>query len=140
MPGWLKILLIIAALFVVVIVVISIVAWHSLQAHGPELKASMEKARDEGAAYGAGKASGDCVDEALRRGDRSFTGQVRTRLFADACLKASTRPPGYCDPVPSGIVATAKWANEQCLRRNLGGDQLCVQLYTAVGDYCHPAH
>jgi hypothetical protein len=140
MPGWLKILFIIAALFVVIFVVIGIVAWHSLQAHGPELKAAVEKARDDGAAYGTGKAPADCIDEALRRGDRSFTGQIRTRMFSDACLKASTPSAGYCDTVPSGIIATAKWANEQCLRRNLGGDQLCVQVYTAVGDYCHPSH
>ena len=139
MPGWLKIILIIVAIFVVIIVVVGVVAWHSLQTHGPELKAAVEKARDEGAAYGAGKAPADCIDEALRRADRSFTGQIRTRMFADACFKASKAPAGYCDAVPSGIIATAQWANEQCERRKLVGDQVCVQVYTAVGQYCHPA-
>jgi len=140
MPAWAKIILVVAALFIVSIVVIGVVAYHSLKTHGPELTAAVKKAKDDGAAYGAGKAPADCVDEALRRADRSFTGQIRTRMFADACLKASAAPAGYCDGVPSGIIATAKWANEQCLHRSLGGDQVCVQVYTAVGDYCHPMH
>ena len=140
MPGWLKVILLIVGAFVLIIVVIGFVAYRSIQAHGPELKAAVEKAQNDGAAFGAGKQPADCIDEALRRADRTFTGTIRTRMFADACFKASTQPPGYCDQVPSRIIATAKWANAECARRKLGGDQACVQVYTAVGQYCHPPH
>ncbi len=138
MSGWLKIILILVAVFVLIIVVIGVVGYRALRTHGPELRASAEKMQKEGAEFGAGKAPADCIDEALRRADRSFTGQIRTRMFASACLKASTAPAGWCDPVPSGIIDTAKWATTECAKRKLAGDQTCTQVYTAVGDYCHP--
>jgi hypothetical protein len=137
-PGWLKVLLAIVGLFIVTIVVIGVVAYKSFSAHEPELRAAAVKMRDEGKAFGTGKRPADCVEEALRRADRSFTGQIRTRVFADACLKAAGPSPEFCAQVPSGIIATAKWANTECIRRGLTGDQTCVGVYTAVGDYCHP--
>lgn len=139
MPGWLKILLIIAGFFILVIVVLGIVAYRSFRAHEPEMRASAVKMRTEGKAYGTGKQPGDCVDEALRRTGSGFTGQVRTRIFIDACLKAANPSPEFCAKVPSGIIATARWANAECTGRHLAGDQLCVQVYTAVGEYCHPS-
>jgi hypothetical protein len=139
MPGWLKILLAIVGFFVLAIVVLGIVAYRSFRAHEPELRASAAKMQTEGKAYGAGKQPGDCVDEALRRADRGFTGQIRTRVFVDACLKAASPSPAYCANVPSGIIDTARWANAECVRRNLAGDQMCVQVHTAVGEYCHPS-
>ena len=140
MPGWLKLLLALIGAFIVVVVVLVVVAYRSFSAHEPELRASAEQLKREGAAAGAGKQPADCVEEALRRADRSFTGQIKTRVFVDACLKATTRPPGYCDAVPDGIMATAKWANAECARRRLAGDQVCVQVYTAITEYCHPSH
>ena len=140
MPGWLKVILIVVGAFVLIIFVIGFVAYRSLQARAPELKAAVEKAQRDGAAFGAGKQPADCIDEALRRPDRTFTGMIRTRMFSEACFKASTQPPGYCDQVPSGIIDTAKWANAECARRKLAGDEACVQVYTAAGQYCHPSH
>ena len=140
MPGWMRVLLIVVGVFVLVIVVLGIVGYRALKARVPELNAAVQKAHREGEAYGTGKAPADCIDEALRRADRSFTGQVRTRMFADACLKASTPPPGWCDQVPSGVVATAKWAATECNKRNLAGDQACTGVYQVVGVYCHRSH
>ena len=140
MPGWLRVLLIIAAVFVAIIVVLGIVGYRAIKAHGPELAATVEKAQREGEAYGAGKAPADCIDEALRRADHGFTGAVRTRMFTHACLKASTPPPGWCDQVPSGIVATAKWATTECRKRDRAGDQACTGVFTEASDYCHPSH
>jgi hypothetical protein len=137
MPGWLKILLAIVGFFILVVVALGIVAYRSFRAHEPELRASAAKMQSEGKAYGTGKQPADCVEESLRRADRGFTGQIRTRVFVDACLKAATPSPEFCANVPSGIIATARWANTECIRRNLAGDQMCVQVYTAVGDYCH---
>jgi len=138
MPGWLKLLLALFAGFILVVVVIGVVVYKKVSSHAPEIRAAAEQMKREGAAYGAGKQPADCIDEALRRADRSFTGQVKTRLFADACFEASTRPPGYCEQIPDGIVATATWANKECVRRNLGGDQACVQVHNALSEYCHP--
>jgi hypothetical protein len=138
MPGWLKVLLAVIALFLLTIVVIGVVVYKSIRSHAPELRASAAKMVDEGKAFGKGRPPGDCVEEALRRADRSFTGQIRTRVFADSCLKAATPSPRFCANVPSGVFDTAKWANIECVHRNLAGDQACVQVYTAVGDYCHP--
>lgn len=137
MPGWLKVILLVVGLFILTVVVLAVVAYKTIKTHEPELRASVEKVSAEGKTFGTGKAPADCIEEALRRADRSFTGQIRTRMFADACLKASTQPPGYCDGVPSGVIATAKWANTECIRRGMTGDQACVGVYTAVGDYCH---
>src|SRR4051812_43193392 len=103
MAGWLKVVLIIVAAFVAIVVVLGVVVYRTVTARGPELKASVEQTQRDGAAYGLGKQPTDCIDEALRRADRSFTGAIRTRLFAEACFKAATRPPGYCDNVPAGI-------------------------------------
>jgi len=140
MAGWLKVVLIVLAAFVVIVAVLCVVVYRTITAHGPEMRAAAEKMQRDGAAYGAGKQPADCIDEALRRAERSLAGSIRTRIFADACLEAATRPPGYCDNVPSGIIDTARWANGECVRRKLAGDQACVQVYTAVGDYCHPSH
>lgn len=139
MPVWLRVILIVVAVFVLIIVVIGFVGYRALKSHGPELKASVEKVQREGADYGAGKAPADCVDEALRRAERSFSGQIRNRMFTTACLQASTAPSGWCDRVPSGIIDTATWAAKECAKRNLAGDQACTQVHTAVGDYCHPS-
>ena len=140
MPGWLKVLLAIVGFFMLVIVVLGVVAYKSFRAHEPELRASAAKERDEGKAFGAGKGPADCVNEALRRSEHSFTGQIRARVFVDACLKTATPSPAFCAEVPNGILQTAKWANAECMRRGLTGDQVCVQVYTAVGEYCHPSH
>ena len=138
MPGWLKVVLIVVAVFVLIVIVVGVVAYRAVVSHEPELRAAGQKMQKEGAAFGAGKQPGDCIDEALRRAEHSFTGAIRTRLFADACLKAATPSPAFCADVPSGIIDTAKWANAECGRRNLAGDQTCVQVYTAVTEYCHP--
>ena len=138
MPGWLKVILIVVAAFV--LVVAGVLGYRAIKAHAPELKAAAETTTREGDAFGSGKQPADCVDEALRRGqsDRSFTGSIRVRLFTESCLKAATPSPSYCEQVPTGIIATAKWAATECARRKMGGEQACTQVFTAVGEYCHP--
>jgi hypothetical protein len=140
MPGWLKVILIVVAAFILVIIVGGFLAYRSFKTRAPALKAQMESTQREGTAFGAGKQPPDCIEEALRRSqsDRSFTGAIRTRMFAEACFKAATPSPSFCEKVPTGIIATAKWAAEECSRRGLAGDQACTQVFTATGDYCHP--
>ena len=140
MPGWLKALLIVVALLFVGVAVVAFIAYRSISSRVPEMRAAAEKMKTEGAAYGKGRQPADCIEEALRRADRTFTGQITTRIFVDACLRASTPPPGWCDQVPEGMIAEAKWANTECIRRNLAGDQTCVAIYTGAAAYCHPPH
>ena len=93
-----------------------------------------------GAAFGAGKSNQECLREMLTRADAcmSLFCEVRTRLFGDACLKASLPSPGFCDGVPktSEILKSATWAVTSCVALARAGNQGCQRSMQTVQKFC----
>jgi hypothetical protein len=140
MPGWLKIILVLFGIFVLVIVGISVAGYYYVREHGGELKQKTEKLRTEGESFGQGKQETACLDESLARLKREpgFMSQVQTQIFFSSCLAKAESSPELCTgmPAPDEILASGKWAAEQCAKRGLGQSQGCVQLYNVVLANC----
>jgi hypothetical protein len=137
----LKILLILFGVGVVLVGAISIGAYVWFQKNKDGLKDMGEKTLAEGKAFGAGKASNACTDEAIRRlgAVDGMMQEVSNKLFLTACLGAANEPPGFCEAVPvkGEIMRTVAWAIEQCNFYQLPSDQRCSRLVQAIQDHCY---
>src|SRR6184192_3832725 len=102
MPGWLKVLLIIAGVGVLLIAlaVVGGVFWFKSNMSGWAEAAKRSAA--EGTTFGAGKPSADCLTEAAARlrAKNSFNDELGHKFFLRACLDAARQPDGFCDAVP----------------------------------------
>jgi hypothetical protein len=95
----------------------------------------------EGSAFGRGKNSRECVDEAVRRYDpkQDMLRQTRDSGFVVACLAGSHSADDVCGSVPqTSLVNQAParaWADAECRERNLEG-QGCALIFLQVANYC----
>jgi hypothetical protein len=140
MPNWLRILLVIVAAGVLALVLVGVLAVRWIKRHAPDLAERGKATQIEARKFGEGKQSSDCIDEGLRRSKASkdFFGMVESRLFVDKCLNIAKEPAGFCSDVPNGLLTGAKWANEECNKRGLAGDQGCAGVFQSVMAHCHP--
>jgi hypothetical protein len=79
--------------------------------------AGMEAVAGEGEAAGAGTDQAGCVEKALAYGGGSdVRALLRVGPFADACLRACSPTPGFCDgvPAPTEFRRILSWQREQC--------------------------
>jgi hypothetical protein len=141
MPGWLKVLLIIA--IVVVLLVVGVVGagifWWSRNKDA--VVGRLKEVATEGKDFGSHSDNKGCVDETMTRYKREpgFTSGISNGIFLRTCLDASKPTPGFCDGVPgkTEFIKTGKWRVEQCMNQDLENDQYCQQLFQQVQDYCY---
>lgn len=140
MPGWLKVLLIIAIVVVVLILGVvgtGVVWWvknkDALMARAKEVVA-------EGKDFGQNHDNQACVDETISRykKERGFGSAISNTFFMRSCLDASKPTPGFCDNIPktTEFVKSAEWQVDQCRRVDLGQDSYCRQLFQPVQQFC----
>jgi hypothetical protein len=136
-----KVLLILAAGFVVFILVAFGAGAMWWKANKTRLMEGTSKAMAEGKAFGASRADTACVEEAFRRLDASsgFADEVSNRLFLSACLKAANGTPGFCEKVPamSEIMSSVKWSLTTCTARARSDNQPCTRLVQEIQKHCH---
>jgi len=140
MPGWLKILLIIAIAVVLLIgaaVGTGVIWWMK---NKDALMARAKEVVAEGKEFGSNKDNQACVDEAIARYKREpgFGSTLSNSIFMRSCLDASRPTPGFCDSVPQRgeFMKTAEWQLEQCRKADLSRDSYCRQLFQPVQQFC----
>jgi hypothetical protein len=140
MPGWLKVLLIVAIVVVVLILGVvgtGVVWWmknkDAYMARGKEVVA-------EGKEFGGRSDNQACVDEALSRykQEPGFGSAISNNIFLRSCLDASKPTDGFCESVPkvTEFMKSAEWQREQCGRVDLAKDSYCRQLFQPVQQFC----
>jgi hypothetical protein len=136
-----KVLLILAAGFVVFLVVAVGAGAMWWKANKVRLMEGGSKAMAEGKAFGTSRQDASCVDEAFRRLDSGsgFTDEIHNRLFLSACLKEAQPTPGFCEGVPAmgEIMSSVKWSLTTCTRRGKANDQPCSRLVQEIQKHCH---
>jgi hypothetical protein len=96
----------------------------------------------EGTHFGTGKDVQACVTEAVLRVKRSggligLTGQVRSELFLEECLKVAVPVTGFCVGVPSksAPATSAAWREQMGRKYGLEGT-LRQGLVTEIQAFC----
>jgi len=143
MPGWLKIMLIVAVACVVLGVVAAVAGFLWFRAHAGELRERAEAVRAEARELGASSTPDGCVGGALRRLDsgRGILDQAMAQAFLGGCLEAAPADPRFCEGVParSEIMASVRWALGRCAELGRADDQACARILGEVQSYCHPS-
>lgn len=140
MPTWLKVVLIVIAVLFVCFVAVAFVGWRWVRANRGHLLAEGKAMKTAGEDYGRGRDARQCIDESLRRwaAERDLMGQVRVRLFAEGCMETAAPNAELCAsaPPPGEVIASAKWANAECLRRGAADPPACAQVMLVVAKHC----
>jgi hypothetical protein len=141
MPGWLRVLLIVFGVMFLCFIAAGAGAYYWFKKNGPRVAAAGRKVMNEAEEFGRKHTDVECVDEALRRAstDSSFTAQVKTRIFAQSCLKVATPTTTLCSavPAPNEIFEVAKWSTTECSKRGMAGDQTCAGVMQTLPPHCH---
>ena len=139
MPTWLKVTVILIALFAALLGTAIYVGYRSMQ----QISGDSKKTLAEASAYGRGKDVTVCLDQALARattqcakGDAFCV--VDAQWFLVGCVNSSTVPPGYCAAIPprKSFSFDKRWAEEECARRGHANDSRCTQILVTLQGYC----
>ena len=140
MPGWLKVLLIIAIVVVVLILGVvgtGVVWWMK---NKDALMARAKEVAAEGKDFGGRNDQQGCVDEGISRYKKEpgFGSAISNSVFLRSCLDASKPTDGFCESVPkvTEFMKSAEWQLEQCRRVDLAKDSYCRQLFQPVQQFC----
>jgi hypothetical protein len=134
-----KVVLIVAALLLLALVGAGALGWFWLQNNSARLREEGKAAMQDGAHFGSGKSTRECVDEALRRltPELGIIDEAKNKTFLTACLKVADLDRSLCNGVPprKEIIETANWAVSFC---NSHGrpDQACTRLVGALQERC----
>jgi hypothetical protein len=140
MPTWLKVILIILVIGIALVAGAVFVGVRWFRAHEGELRAQGKAVIAEGQDFGRGKDAEACVAESFARLKRcdGFICEAKTKIFLQHCVSTANIPPSFCDGVPkrSEILASARWALDECARRGLPNHQPCTRLVGALQEAC----
>lgn len=104
-----------------------------------EAQAERPLLQAEARAFGDGASGAACVDEALLRTDEcdGMMCRVKVQEFLSVCLSEADTEPGFCGDVPnsSQVMASARWAVEQCTDRG-SPERPCTRVFRTVQNYC----
>jgi hypothetical protein len=140
MPGWLKVLLIVAVVLVLLVVGVVGAGVFWWMRNKDAVVGRLKEVSTEGKDFGSHSDNKGCVDETMSRYKREpgFTKAISDSIFMRTCLDASKPTAGFCDGVPgrTEFIKTGQWRVEQCDQYDLRNDQYCQQLFQPVQDYC----
>ena len=140
MPLWLRIIFIIMLIGVLVVVAAGVIGYRWWTNNKTHLMQQAKNAQGEGEAFGRGKEVNACIDEGLRQVQEcgGLPCEIKVRLFLDGCMKSSANTHDYCASIPprTEFLKHAKWALDECSRRNLATDQRCSRIMQGVGSIC----
>ena len=100
--------------------------------------------RNEGAAFGRGKKSSECVAESLSRIKKckSSLCHAGTHYFMRSCLNAGLGDSSACSKVPSRAPTSVKdvywWRKDVCKKMRSRNSFACFRLMGNIQSYCHP--
>ena len=142
MSTTLKILLGIAAVFVLLIGVAAWKGYSWWRANGRVYLAAIQASQRDGRSFGLTADNAACVKSALDRfgSDTTALGMMTGSSFVQACLPASKPTPGFCDgvPAPRDFSAMGEWSRKQCDEMSLKDARGCQAVVRGVPMFCHP--
>lgn len=105
-----------------------------------QMSQGIEKAVDDGSAFGRDKEDTACLKEALIRiqKDSSMPNTMAVNMFLAGCLGKSKHTPSFCAGAPARgeFTKTSEWATQRC--KELGTPtQACGQLMGVVQAHCN---
>ena len=140
MPTWLKVILIIVAVFIALIVGGGYIGYRWILSHQGEIRKQAAQVRADADEFARGKDANACIAEAFARVDRcdGIMCEARTKLFLSDCLEKTGVTPDICAAVPrrGQIIDSARWAVAECARRGRGEDQRCTRLIVELQEQC----
>ena len=140
MPGWAKVLLIIAVVVILGIVGVVGAGVYWWSQNKDALLAKGKAVVQEGTDAGHQTDNQGCVDRGLERYKKEpgFANGISSSVFLQSCLRVSRPTPDFCTDVPARteFVKTAEWELAKCRDAGLGEDQYCRQLFASVQKFC----
>jgi len=136
-----KILLGIAAFFVLCGTIVAWKAYSWWQTDGKVFVDAMRTSQEEGRVFGKTTDNAGCVKSGFDRfgDDTSRIGVLRATAFMSMCLPESKPTPGFCDgvPEPTEFSAARDWNHKKCATVQ-ANERACRLIMGPVPGYCHP--
>jgi hypothetical protein len=140
MPGWLKVLLIVAVVIVVLVLGCIGAGIYYVSRNKDAWLARGKAVATEGRDFGRGSDNQGCVDESISRYKKEpgFGSAISNSIFMQSCLDSSRPTPNFCADVPKAteFMKSAQWRVEQCRKIDLSSDSYCQQLFQPVQQFC----
>jgi hypothetical protein len=140
MPGWLKVLLIVAIIGVLLLVGVVGAGVFWWMRNKDALMSRAKEVVAEGRDFGRNTDNQGCVDESVSRYKKEpgFSTAISTTIFMRTCLDASRPTTGFCNNVPKAteFMKSGEWRRDQCKRIDLSRDNYCQQLFQPVQEFC----
>ena len=138
MPTWLKVTLILIALFFALLVATIFMGYRAAMRLGEDAK----QISDDASAFARGKEAPACVDEAVARAVKCSKGDpfclMRAQMFLMNCVDHAKMPEYFCASIPAreGFQIRNRWAAQECARRGHPGDARCNQMLESLQLVC----
>jgi hypothetical protein len=138
MPTWLKVTVILIAIFFALLVATVFMGYHA----AVRLADDAKKTTDEASTFAHGREAPACVDEAVARAVKCNKADafclMRAQIFLTNCVDHARIPPDFCASVPArnGLQIRNRWSAEECARRGHPGDARCNQMLESLQIIC----
>ena len=140
MPGWLKVLLIVAVVIVVLVLGVIGAGVYYVSRNKDAWIAKGKAVASEGRDFGRNSDNQGCVDESISRYKKEpgLGTAISNSIFMQSCLDSSRPTPGFCTDVPktTEFIKSGQWRVEQCRKIDLSSDSYCQQLFQPVQHFC----
>jgi len=140
MPGWLKVLLIVAVVIVVLVLGVIGAGVYYVSRNKDAWIAKGKAVATEGRDFGRNSDNQGCVDESISRYKKEpgFGSALSNSIFMQSCLDSSRPTPNFCTDVPKAteFMKSAQWRVDQCRKIDLSSDSYCQQLFQPVQQFC----
>ena len=140
MPGWLKVLLIVAVVIVVLVLGVIGAGIYYVSRNKDAWIAKGKAVASEGRDFGRNSDNQGCVDESISRYKKEpgFGSAISNSIFMQSCLDSSRPTPNFCTDVPKAteFMKSAQWRVDQCRKIDLSSDSYCQQLFQPVQQFC----
>ena len=140
MPGWLKILLIVAVVIVVLVLGCIGAGIYYVSRNKDAWIARGKAVATEGRDFGRSSDNQGCVDESISRYKKEpgLGSVISNSIFMQSCLDSSRPTPNFCTDVPKAteFMKSAQWRVDQCRKIDLSSDSYCQQLFQPVQQFC----
>ena len=140
MPGWLKVLLIVAVVIVVLVLGVIGAGVYYVSRNKDAWIAKGKAVASEGRDFGRNSDNQGCVDESISRYKKEpgFGSALSNSIFMQSCLDSSRPTPNFCTDVPKAteFMKSAQWRVDQCRKIDLSSDGYCQQLFQPVQQFC----
>ena len=139
MPGWLKVLLIVAVVIVVLVLGVIGAGVYYVSRNKDAWIAKGKAVATEGRDFGRNSDNQGCVDESISRYKKEpgFGSALSNSIFMQSCLDSSRPTPNFCTDVPKAteFMKSAQWRVDQCRKIDLSSDSYCQQLFQPVQQF-----